>query len=354
MNMAYTDGSGLAQLIAARRADGEAAHVDLAVHAIADPQAIAAAIDALCLGSLGSGVAEGLFYATSVGAVAGVRLADGRRVVVKGYAPATPPEFLREINRLREHLRQAGVAAPAVLAGPAPFGQGYAVIEAFEDAGRIEDGHAPRYRRALARGFHDLIEVARPLAADTALFAWRELRKSGRLWRPPHSKRFDLAATAAGAEYIDDVARAATAQVARNLEAGELVLGHADWRAEHVRFATLGDDVRITAIYDWDSLQKRREPALVGVISSAFCANWAGRDKVALAPTLDEARAFVAEYEAARGRRFGRDERQLLGGAFAYTVAYLARCGHAIGRGREAPGNANYLVGKEGLRLLEL
>jgi hypothetical protein len=54
-------------------------------------------------------------------------------------------------------------------------------------------------------------------------------------------------------------------------------IGHADWRAEHVRFVTDGDDIRIAAIYDWDSLQKRREPALVGVAAACFCANWAGR-----------------------------------------------------------------------------
>lgn len=354
MNLAYTDGTGLAEVIAAQRADGQIAYVDLGIHGTDDPQHIAAAIDALCRAALGCGVAEGLFYAVSLGAVAGVRLADGRRVVVKGYQPQTHPLFLREIVRLRNALRDRGLAAPAGLAGPTPFGQGHAIIESFLDDGRIEDAHQPRFRRALAGGFCQLIEAARPLATAEALFTWRELRKSGRLWRPPPIQGFDLEATAAGAEYIDDVARAATAQVEQNLEAGDLVIGHADWRAEHVRFATDGDDIRITAIYDWDSLQKRREPALVGVAASAFCANWAAQDGVALAPTLGEARAFVADYEAAQGRPFERDERGLLGGVFAYTLAYLARFSHAIGRNRETPGTFNHLVGAEGLRLLEL
>lgn len=354
---AHIDGKGimnLAQVIAAHRADGEITHVDLAIHGTDDPQTIAAATDALCREALGSGVAQGLFYAVSVGAVAGVALADGRRVIVKGYQPESPPAFLREIIRLRDHLRENGVAAPAGLGGPTPFGRGHAIIESFLDAGRIEDTHQPPFRRALARGLFDLIQAARPLATPEALYTYRELRKSGRLWRPPHSKRFDLEATAAGAEYIDDVARAATAQIERNLEAGDLVIGHADWRAEHVRFESDGDDIRIAAIYDWDSLQKRREPALVGVTACCFCANWAARETIALAPTLDEAKAFVADFEAARGRPFEREERLLMGGAFAYTVAYLSRCGHAIGRKRETPGTFNHLVGMEGVRLLNL
>ena len=344
----------LAQVIAAQRADGETAHVDLAIHGTDDPGRIAAAIDALCREALGSSVAEGLFYAVSVGAVAGVTLADGRRVVVKGYQPETPPALLHEIVRLRNHLRENGVAAPAGLGGPTPFGRGHAIIESFLGAGRIEDTHQPPFRRALAQGLFDFIEAARPLNTPEALYTYRELRKSGRLWRPPHSKRFDFEATPAGAEYIDDVARGATAQIERNLEAGDLVIGHADWRAEHVRFETDGDDIRISAIYDWDSLQKRREPALVGVTACCFCANWAARETIALAPTLDEAKAFVADYEAARGRPFEREERLLMGGAFAYNVAYFARCGHAIGRKRETPGNSNSLVGAEGVRLLTL
>jgi hypothetical protein len=343
----------LSHVIAAHLANLKKAHVDLAIHGTDDPQQIAAAIDALCREALGSGVAEGLFYATSMGAVAGVALADGRRVVVKGYQPESPLAFLREIVRLRNRLRESGVAAPAVLAGPTPFGRGHAIIEAFLDAGRIEDTHEPPFRRALAQGFHDLVQAARPLATNEALFTWRELRKGGRLWRPP-PRRIDFEASTAGAEYIEEVGRAATALVAANLEAGDLVIGHADWRAEHVRFVTGGDDIRIAAIYDWDSLQKRREPALVGVVASCFCANWAAQPTVALAPTLGEAKAFVADYEAARGRPFERGERDLLRGAFAYTTAYLARCSHALGRKRETPGTFTHLVSTEGAGLLDL
>ena len=77
----------LARLVAEHFAARKTSHVDLAIHGTEDPQRIASAIDDLCRESVGSNVIDGLFYAVSMGAVAGVELADGRRVVVKGYPP---------------------------------------------------------------------------------------------------------------------------------------------------------------------------------------------------------------------------------------------------------------------------
>jgi hypothetical protein len=85
-----------------------------------------------------------------------------------------------------------------------------------------------------------------------------------------------------------------------------------------------------------------------------FCANWS-RDDIAQAPTLDEARAFIAEYERARGRPFTGEERRACGGGFAYAVAYTARCGHASGLDiRHQPGNHQHLIETHGAGLLDL
>jgi len=48
------------------------------------------------------------------------------------------------------------------------------------------------------------------------------------------------------------------------------VIGHFDWRIEHVRL----DDGRIVTSYDWDSLNAEREPVLVGATAHAFTADW--------------------------------------------------------------------------------
>jgi len=73
------------------------------------------------------------------------------------------------------------------------------------------------------------------------------------------------------------------------------------------------------------------------------------------APSLDDARAFVADYESARGAPFDRDERGLLAAAFTYSVAYTAPCGHAGGyRGRHVPGTFHNLLAEHGAELLAL
>jgi hypothetical protein len=137
---------------------------------------------------------------------------------------------------------------------------------------------------------------------------------------------------------------------ARMEPAGELEIGHGDWRAEHVRFE--GD--RIVGAFDWDSLCKEYEPALVGFTAHAFCADWS-RQPPPPAPTLEEARAFVADYEAARGRRFSVEERRLCGAAFAYSCAYTARCGWSLGNDERAlPGTFQQLVASHGPTLMEL
>jgi len=65
------------------------------------------------------------------------------------------------------------------------------------------------------------------------------------------------------------------------------------------------DGERIVAAFDWDSLHKEREPALVGYTAHAFCADWTRADIVPV-PTLDEARAFVAAGHRAMKMRLGR------------------------------------------------
>src|SRR5689334_15102220 len=70
-------------------------------------------------------------------------------------------------------------------------------------------------------------------------------RRPDALYPQPHSPIFDFAATAAGAEWIDDFARRA---LAHDTLHAPPVLGHGDWRVEHLRF----DSGRIVVSFDWD------------------------------------------------------------------------------------------------------
>ena len=294
-------------------------HVELAIFGTASAERVAREIDALCTAALGSPIAGARFYVASIGAVAGVVLVDGRRVVVKLHQPSVGADQLAEMVRLRAQLTTCG--SPLVLAGPLPIARGHVVIEQLDERGAWADPDEPDVRRALARGLHQIVETCRPFVASSPLADRAWAVPADRLWPVPHSKLFDFDATAAGAEWIDQIARAA-----RAIEpAGDLVIGHMDWRAEHVRF----DGGAVVVAYDWDSLDRTREPVLIGSAAHGFRADWS-REGRRQAPTLEEARAFIDVYADARGRPFDAGERAALGAAFAYSCAYTARCSYSI------------------------
>jgi hypothetical protein len=169
----------------------------------------------------------------------------------------------------------------------------------------------------------------------------------GTLWPTPHSKLFDFASTSHGAEWIDEVAALAREQM---IPAGRRVIGHGDWRQEHVRF--IGNEPVVA--FDWDSLCCELEPALLGIVAHGFCADWSRSDR-RQAPTVEEARAFKSDYEGARGTAFSTDERRLCGASFAYACAYTARCAHSGGADQRAtPGTFQHLVWNERAKLLGL
>jgi hypothetical protein len=326
----------IADLVAAERAEsGDVAHVVRAVFPDPTPPGIAEAVEGFCERALGAPVADAEFFAAGVGSVHGVRLDDGRRVVVKVHPPRASVAYLGAMQAVQRRLAAAGFPAPAPLAPPTPLGRGIAVAETLLDRGAPPDGRDPAQRRAMAASLAELVALARPLAALDGLRESIMAVAPGALWPTPHDERFDFAGTAGGAEWIDRIATAARAIRDRGACGGEVV-SHTDWRAEHLRFA----DGRLSAVHDWDSLAVGPEPALVGAVAHAFPANWAAPEPPPV-PTRDEALAFVADYEAAcKGGPFTADERRQARAALVWTMAYTARCEHSDERtdmGRHAP-----------------
>ena len=142
----------------------------------------------------------------------------------------------------------------------------------------------------------------------------------GALWPRPHDVRFDFIGTARGAEWIDELALAALA----DRDQGERVLGHADWRVEHLRF----DAGRLVAVHDWQSLGVAPEPALAGYAAHSFTADWSAEPHPPV-PSAEEGLAFLADYERARGGPFDETERTSARAALVYAAAYGARCEHS-------------------------
>lgn len=297
------------------------------------PAGVAAALETYCEHHLGATIQACEFFDLSVGSVHGLVLADGRRIVVKVHARRVAERFLRGVQRVQEELARGGFPAPAPVAAPVAVGTGLATAETLLDRGERADPRNPEVRRAMAAGLAGLVARCRslPVQDDLRLNAMRV--DPGRLWPVPHDPRFDFEATAAGAEWIDG--RAAEARRVLAAAGGKPVIGHADWRAEHLRF----DRDRICAVFDWDSLAVLPEPVLAGSAAHGFTADWELEDRRQL-PSLEEALAFVADYEIARGRPFTVEERSAARASLVYTMAYTARCEHADGDDRQAEARA--------------
>jgi hypothetical protein len=182
----------------------------------------------------------------------------------------------------------------------------------------------PAIRHSMAEMLAWLIKLTGALATIPGLsLAALDLRlPEGTIWPTPHSPLFDFEATSAGAEWIDAIAH--EAQAIKLHGAGQLVPGHTDWGVKHFRY--ISERVRI--IYDWDSLTLEKEPIIVGAASTYF--TYTEFFGSARQPTNEETFAFIAEYEAARGKPFTADEIRTLKAAQIYHLAYGARCEHAL------------------------
>jgi hypothetical protein len=256
-------------------------------------------------------------FEVSVGALFGVLLRDGSRVAVKIHL--TPERgSLEAVQHVQAHLVSAGFPCPE------PMGvHGRATIERWFDEGVYRDAHEPAVRRVVAEYLASLVRLTRELQPVAGLEPYFP-RPDDPLWPVPHNALFDFAATTAGAEWIDDIGRAA--KPLRDAGVGELVIGHGDWTVKHFRF----DGLSPTIVYDWDSLGTGYETTYVGVSAATF--TYTEHLPVAVWPTVAEARAFFADYESARGRPFSAEERRAAHAAAVYARAYSARCTHAVGK----------------------
>jgi hypothetical protein len=301
----------------------QALHLERRIFGSTDPVRIAQRVEAFCVEKLGASVVDCLFWKSSMASVSGVALADGRRAVIKAHPPSVAQSRLAAVHRVQRFLAERGFPCPEPIAGPLPIEYGYALVEEFIDKGIMVDAHDPAIRRAMAETLAQLTtlthemgplpELAPSLPVDDA---------AGALWPTPHNAMFDFEATTVGAEWIDELARAA-----RRIMRGDstpLVIGHMDWKTEHFRW--IGQTPSV--IHDWDSLTYIREAALVGGAAATYTTTW--DMPVSLSPHPEEAQAFVIEYESARGVPFTTAEYETILAHETFTRTYGARCEHSL------------------------
>jgi len=288
-----------------------------------DPDAIWADVLTMCPEAV-----ECFRFEASVGALLGLVVRGGDRVALKVHRNASA-ERLAAIQEVQDHLWRYGFPCPR------PLGvRGRATLEEWRDDGAQRDAHAPDVRGLLARLLLRLVTLTRGLRPTADLPPFFPT-PGGPLWPEPHAVTIDFEATAAGAEWIDEIAR--TARERRDAAGGALVIAHHDWTAKHVRFA----GIKPTIVHDWDSLSVNLEPVVVGDAAEHF--TW----DVDPFPTADEAFMFIADYERARPSPFTREEQRQAAAAAVYARAYTTRCVHALGGDTDAlnlPAFANALL----------
>jgi Ser/Thr protein kinase RdoA (MazF antagonist) len=282
---------------------------------------LTAAVEAFARTHLGARPARWCFVSRRRATTCGVRLADGRAVVVKLH-PADGPtrERLDAVQEVQRHLAGRGFPCPRPLAPPTLTAAGLATAETMLLGGRSPDPRSRADRQAMARGLAAVTEACLPLRHLEALDADRiaELRE-GSLWPSPADPRLSFDGGHPEADWIDAVGARARG-LRRRTRDGARVVGHGDWHVEHVRIA----GGRPVAVYDWDALVRASEPFLVGCAVGGFTADWRV-DEPPVVPTLEEAGGFIAGYAAARQRPFSSDEHAAILGHWLEMTAYAAR-----------------------------
>ena len=281
----------------------------------------AAWVTAIVEGALGKRVVFGLFAEKSVGAVFGVELEDGDRVVLKVFSPRFSRAELSAMERIRQHVLTRGfpaIRARTELFQSEPGGMWAAIYDYVECP--IVDAHQLEVRAELARTLAQLSGILEHVDPDGLPVS---PTIGAALWPPSHRSYVDNTTLRPETAWIDARGRAAQAIVrAAGLP---LMPAYLDWGVTNVRTR----DARLVAVLDWDSLHAASEADLVGRNAAIFTAHWTSRWR--LTPTRDEARAFVQEYEVARGRRFDAAERRVVAASADYVIAQIARLSYAPG-----------------------
>jgi hypothetical protein len=277
-----------------------------------DPDEIWARALAVCPDAV-----ECFAYRASIGVLFGLRLRDGTRVALKIHGDRSDDAYLEAVQRVQAHLLDSGFPCPTPL-GVRPR----ATLEEWFDGGTYRDAHEPEVRRVMAEYLAHLHRLTAPLPP---LAGMEQARTAGaNLWPKPHNALLDFEATAAGAGWIDTIARAAKDR--RDADPGRPVIGHGDWSVMHFRF----DGLRPTVVYDWDSLNCDYETTFVGFAAATF--TYTEHLPVELWPSVAEARGFLEDYERSREAPFTDVEHRAAKAATVYSRAYTTRCFHAVGK----------------------
>lgn len=279
-------------------------------------------IAAWCDQHLSAAPVASLLRAGHLSAVFGLRLADGREVVIK--ARRDEPRRVAACLAAQAALARGGFRCPAPLTSVTSV-DGDLVVHAEEwlPDGELLRGDDPDVARCYAAVLADLmarlgrVRVPPPLPSPH----WLGWDHQGTGPWPPIDE-LDSCDQSVVPGFVVATAIRATRRLR---ESGDQpsVLGHADFEAQNLRWN--GRELRV--VYDWDSLAWMPEPVLVGSASGVF----ANAEVPTLAP-LESSAAFIEAYQVTRGRRFSADELELAWAASLWTTTHNARAEALLGQ----------------------
>ena len=286
-------------------------------------QEIAALVEHLACVELGQEIRGAFFAEKSVGAVFGLELESGERLVLKLFPPSKSFTQLTAMQQCLNKLVHSGFPAPPPRSSLFQTDDGMTgAFYAFMD-GTLRNGHEPIVRQELARV---LAQQAALLTTENATGLPLSPMRERRLWPVPNRSFLTLDETPE-TRWFDEIGRRAQSSI-RN-KALPLVPAHLDWGVKNCRF----EQDKVCVVYDWHSLFAASEAEMVGRAAVQFTAQWAF--PAPITPTLAEASAFVREYQTARGRSFSKVERAVVADAADYMLAQDARIEIAAGNHKE-------------------
>ena len=265
-----------------------------------------------CRDHLGGEPAEELFRRDGMSTVLGLRLTDGREVVVKARAD---DGRAASCVTAQARLAERGFPCPRPLTPAVAVGSQAVHAEEFRPGGEMLLGDSPdvavRYAEVFARLMAGLADV--PVAPPLPNPRWaRWDHTDPGLW-PSIGFLDDRDQSAVPAFVVETAERARARLLAADLP---WVLGHADFEAQNLRW----QGKQVWAVHDWDSLAWQPEAALVGAASGGF----AGAGPSTLAP-IESSEAFLVSYQDIRGRVFTAAEREIAWAASLWPAAHNAR-----------------------------
>ena len=275
---------------------------------------IAADLAGWCVRWLGARPVRTLFDTRKISTVFGLRLSDGREVVVK-LRP--PQERLVACAMVQRHLWTSGFPCAEPLAGPAPLGDQVATAESYISGGAplTRDADAPaRYAMALARQVALAKEIAEGIPTLEPPPYWaRWDHELAATWPPDPNVDLNVPA---GPPELDAVGERARARLLRPNRL-PIVIGHCDWESQNLDW----QDGVLAIAHDWDSLARRPEATVAGMSALIFPSTGTTNEPA----TLAESEAFLRSYERARGRPFSAEERELAWAASVWIGGWKAK-----------------------------